>query len=185
MGARRQPTQPGTRAQKFLATVYRIWMLRYVDVPEDVAKALRKDAEAIAADTAERMSKTKYIPVVAMVNGRSVRTTLLPAGGGRYRMQFNGELRKAAQADTGDAVNLEVSLDRGSREIAVPPDLRAALKVHAKARKAFQEAPPGYRRQILKWLAAAKGERARMKRIDVVIDRMLERAILKPSRRKS
>jgi bacteriocin resistance YdeI/OmpD-like protein/uncharacterized protein DUF1905 len=159
---------------KFLARVYRIWMLRYVDVPEEAVRGLKQDAQKTG---------TKYIPVLATVNGRSVQTTLLPAGGGKYRMQFNATLRKAAGADAGDVVSIEISLDRGSREIPVPADLRDALSKHAKAGKAFENCPPGYRRQILKWMDAAKSEAARSKRIDIVIDRMLERAILAPGRR--
>lgn len=97
-------------------------------------------------------------------------------------MQFNATLRKAANADAGDAVSLQLSLDTESREIAVPTDLRDALRLHPKAGKAFRDAPPGYRRQILKWMAAAKGTIARQRRIEMVMDRMLERAVLGPSR---
>ena len=28
------------QARRFLATIYKIWMLRYVDVPEDIGRAL-------------------------------------------------------------------------------------------------------------------------------------------------
>jgi Bacteriocin-protection, YdeI or OmpD-Associated/Domain of unknown function (DUF1905) len=183
----RQQKGAGTRvgsSAKFLATIYRLWVLRYVDVPEAAVKALRQEAESIKSAGKESAANAKYIPVVATVNGRRVRTTLLPAGGGRYRMQFNTELRKAAQADGGDAVSVELSLDRASREIPVPPDLRAALEQHPKARRAFEQAPPGLRRQILKWMDCVKSESARAKRIDVVIDRMTERAILKPASHK-
>lgn len=158
----------------FLANIYRIWQLRYIDVPDDVACDLIKEFKA---------KPTQYIPVAAQVNGRTVRTTLLPAGAGRYRMQFNAELRKASHADVGDLVSVELSPDRQSREIPVPPDLNAALRRHATARKAFEKAPPGYRRQILKWMDAAKSDMARARRIEVVMDRMLERAMLGSDRR--
>src|SRR5208282_6641091 len=46
----------------FQARIYRIWMLRYVDVPEDVGRALEKES-----------GKKKHIPVVAISNGRSAR----------------------------------------------------------------------------------------------------------------
>jgi hypothetical protein len=159
---------------EFMASVYRIWMLRYVDVPEEAVCALKPGAEG---------KSSKYIPVLATVNGRSVQTTSLPAGGGKYRMQFNATLRKAAGADAGDVVSVAISLDRASREIAVPADLQAALKKHAKARKGFESLPPGHRRQYLKWMNEAKSEAARSKRIEIMIDRMLERAILGPGKR--
>jgi hypothetical protein len=163
--------------QPFTANIYRIWMMRYVDVPQTTVR----DLEIAAGDLRRTHEKrNKYIPVIAKVNGIRERTTLLPAGDGRYRMQFNTVIRKAADADVGDAVSIELVIDRGSREIPVPPDLRAALRTHAKARKAFEDAPPGLRRQILKWMESAKGENARQRRIEAIIDRMLERAILAP-----
>lgn len=160
----------------FLANIYRIWRLRYVDVPKDVVQELAKEFKT-------HVKPAKYIPVVAQVNGHSVRTTLLPAGGGRHRVQFNAELRKASHSDVGDLVSVELSLDRQPRETPVPPDLSAALKQHATARKAFENAPPGYRRQILKWMDSAKSDSARARRIEVVMDRMLERAMLGPDER--
>lgn len=160
----------------FLANIYRIWQLRYVDVPDEVASALAKEFKTGA-------KPVKYIPVVAQVNGRRVRTTLLPAGRGRYRMQFNAELRKAAHADTGELVRLNLSPDRQSRELPVPKDLSAALRRHPTARKAFENAPPGYRRQILKWMDSVKSDNARARRIEIVMDRMLERAMLGPNKR--
>ena len=34
------------RYQPFLATIYKIWMLRYVDVPEDIGLTLAKEYAA-------------------------------------------------------------------------------------------------------------------------------------------
>jgi len=163
-----------------MAKVYRTWMMRYVDVPPDAVSELKS---ALENQQDGREKRNQYIPVIARVNGALERTTLLPSGDGRYRMQFNAALRKAAKADVGDAVSIQLTIDRGSREIPVPADLRSALRAHAKARQAFADAPPGLRRQILKWMETAKGENARQRRIEAIIDRMLERAILAPARR--
>ena len=171
-----QITKKAGKECRFMANIYRIWMLRYVDVPEVVSAELAKEVGPRSG---------KYIPVVANVRGHKERTTLLPAGGGRYRMQFNAALRKAANADTGDMVSVAVCVDTETREIAVPADLRAALKRHPKVRRAFDDAPPGYRHQILKWMDSAKSQAARNKRIEIVMDRMLERSILGPGQRLS
>ena len=168
---------------EFLASIYCIWMLRYVDVPENVVIALAHPTSHGNREKKSRTLRSRYIPVIARVNGHTARTTLLPAGGGRYRMQFNAVLRKAARADVGDVVRIELSPDSESREFAVPADLQAALNRHPKASKAFENAPAGLRRQILKWMDSAKSERARMRRIEIVIDRMVERAILGAGRR--
>jgi uncharacterized protein YdeI (YjbR/CyaY-like superfamily) len=58
-------------------------------------------------------------------------------------------LRKAAHAEVGEAVSVELRLDRESRELALPADLRAGLKLHPKAWKAFQALGAGHRRHII------------------------------------
>ena len=124
--------------------------------------------------------KPKYIPVVAIVNGCSTRTTLVPAGAGRYRLQIDAMQRKAANADTGDVIRVELHLDLASRAVPVPADLKAGLRSRPKAWKAFESAPPGFRRQFIKWFDCAKGLDARRRRLDRAIDVLLERTLLSP-----
>ena len=164
----------------FMATIYRIWMMRHINVPDDIVSALRKQMGEPAA-TAKRTAgeKSKYIPVIATVGGKSVRTTIVPAGGGKYRMQINTAQRKAAGVDWGDPVTVELRIDLASRVVPVPADLRAALAKHRKARQGFEEMPPGHRRQFLLWLSASKNPETRRKHLDRAIDHLVERALLK------
>ena len=175
--------------------------MRHVNVPQEVSSALAKELaaggkskrfsggaipEATKSANPTRQSKSrlpKYIAVVAIVNGRTSRTTLVPAGDGRYRMQINTALRKAAHADVGDVVSIELRLDRESRELPVPADLLAALKEHPKARKAFDQLASGHRRQFIKWFDSAKAPETRIRRLTRAIDVLLERAILGSSSR--
>lgn len=198
-----------SRSRRFMGTVYKIWMMRHVDVPEDVSSALIKEMmksrsrdskrkSSIAADrqkrrrnaqrtvkngAAETHTRPKYVPVVAVVNGRSARVTLVPAGGGRFRMQINTALRKAARVDAGDVVSVELRLDLASRELPVPQDLRAGLKAVPKAWKAFEQLASGHRRHFIEWFDSAKSAEARQRRLDRAIDVLLERALLKPANR--
>jgi hypothetical protein len=170
---------PNAKPQRFIATIYRIWMMRHVNVPDEIARRLLKQ---IRGGTLKRgkHAKPKYIPVVAIVGGKSTRTTLVPAGGGRYRMQINTAQRKSANADTGDPVRVELQIDLAPRTVPVPADLREALAKHPKARKAFEEMPPGHRRQFLMWCASGKRPETRRKHLDRAIDHLLERALLRP-----
>jgi hypothetical protein len=152
---------------RFLATIYKIWVLRYVDVPEEIGRAIEKES-----------GKRKYIPVVAIVNGRSTRTTIMPAGGGHYRLQFNVTLRNAAHADVGDMVGVELRLDRKSRAMPYPADLRAALNRNPRMRREFARLGPGLRRQFLLALLKAKAPQTRQKRIARLLEILLERALL-------
>jgi hypothetical protein len=175
-------------SQRFLATIYKIWMMRHVDVPPEIADALTKQLHATkhAPTSAKRKppkspkpAKPKYIPVIAIVNGRTARVTLTPAGGGRYRIQLNTALRKAARADAGELVSVELRLDLASRELPVPADLHAALKEHPKARQAFAELPAGHRRHFIAWFDSAKGTDTRIRRLGRAIDFLLERVLLR------
>lgn len=167
-----------SKSFRFMATIYRIWMMRHIDVPNEIARALQTLMTNSGRAGARKAAKPKYIPVVAMVNRASARTTLVPAGGGRFRMQINTVLRKAAHADTGDAVSVELRIDRGSRTLPVPADLREGLEQHPKAQKAFEALAPGHRRQFIQWFGSARSEEARSRRLNRAIDVLLERAML-------
>jgi hypothetical protein len=160
---------------KFLATIYQIWMMRHVDVPEEISSSLAKDYAGTGQQ--RKPAKPKYIPVVAIVNAQRARATLVPAGAGRYRLQLNTALRKAAHADTGDVVSVALRLGRAPRTQPVPSDLLAGLKHHPKARKAFEALAPGTRRQFIQWYDSAKAPETRRRRLDRAIEVLLERAV--------
>jgi hypothetical protein len=164
----------------FLATIYKIWMMRHVDVPTDIADALVtqfRGSKDKPGNKNPKGVKPKYVPVVAVVNGCSARVTLMPAGGGRYRIQLNTALRKAARADVGDVVSIELRLDRASREEPLPADLRLALKENPAARAAFDELTTGHRRHFIKWFDSAKGTDTRIRRLGLAMDFLLQRAL--------
>ncbi len=169
-----------SKPARFMATIYKIWMMRHVDVPDEIVHALAK--QMVKGRPAGKPPKPKYIPVVAIVGCKSTRTTLVPAGGEHYRMQINTVQRKSAGVDAGDLVSVELRIDLASRAVPVPADLREALAEHPKARKAFEEMPPGHRRQFLMWCASGKRPETRRKHLDRAIDHLLERALLRPRR---
>jgi hypothetical protein len=186
MNSLKQHMPTNLRPVRFLATIYRIWMMRHVDVPDDSARLLEKQMARGNCSTEQgKQMKPKYIPVVSVVAGHTVRTTLVPAGGGHYRMQINTEQRKAAGVDAGDAVRVELRVDLGSRAVEIPSDLKDALAKHPKARRAFEQMPPGHRRQFVLWFGAAKRPETRRKNLDRAIDHLLERALLRPPGKKS
>src|ERR1700728_1133939 len=169
---------------RFMATIYKIWRMRHINVPDEIVRALRKQmGEPVGAAKRTEGKKSKYIPVIAAVGGKSTRTTIVPAGGGTYRMQINTAQRKAAAVDWGEPVTVELCVDPTSRVVPVPADLRAALAKHPKARQGFEEMPPGHRRQFLLWLGASKNPETRRKHFDRAIDSLIERVMMKPKPR--
>jgi len=174
------------RPAPFLATIYKIWMLRYVDVPEDLGLALAKDFAAATKPSkrksAGRMeSLPKHIPVVATSNNRSTRTTLVPAGSGRYRLQVNATLRKAARADVGEVIGISLKIDLASRELPVPPELAAALNSHPRLKKEFDCLTAAGRMQFLRWFAA-KSPEVRKKRLVRALEVLTERVLFRKQR---
>jgi Bacteriocin-protection, YdeI or OmpD-Associated/Domain of unknown function (DUF1905) len=171
-----------SQPKKFLATIYKIWMMRHVDVPADIADALitqlQSSKRTAAAAKKRTQPKPKHIPVVATVNHCSTRTTLVPAGAGRYRLQINTALRKAGGADTGDVIGVALQLDTAPRDVPVPAELMATLKQHPKARKEFEQLPPGHRRQLLLYYLRAKSAKARAHVTERFLDHLHERALL-------
>src|ERR1700719_2435363 len=115
------------KAHRFLAAIHQVGINRAINVPEKLSRELGGGA---------------YVPVIATVGGRSARTTLVPVGGGCYRLFLDTRLRKAAGADTGDVVGVILEVDRESRELPVPDELRKALAKSASARKCFEEITP-------------------------------------------
>jgi hypothetical protein len=164
--------------RQFLATIYKIWMLRYVDVPEDVGLALAKEYAA-ATKPAKRSGKKalpKHIPVVASSNSRSTRTTLVPGGAGRYRLQVNATLRKAGRADVGEVIGISLKIDLASRDLPVPPELEAALRFRPGLKKEFDRLTVAGRLQFLRFYAA-KSPEVRKKRLARLLEILSDRAL--------
>jgi hypothetical protein len=158
---------------RFVATIYKLWMMRHVDVPDEVARSLAKKLAARGTSESSRHGarsskknkpvRTKYIPVFATVNGQEA------------RVQLNTALRKAARADAGDEVSVTLRLDRESREPIVPGDLRMALKENPEARKIFEALTAGHRRHIVEWFDSARGMDTRIRRLGFTIEFLLKR----------
>ncbi len=134
----------------FSATLYKIGINRCVDVPEEISSAL---------------GRGRRVPVVVTVNGRSVRSTLLPGSGGAQRLFINSELCRAAGADAGQRIWIAVRADRASREIPVPSDVAAALRRAPQVKQAFAAITPALRREFLRWVLAARAPETRARRI--------------------
>ena len=175
---------PPQYSKEFSATIYKIWMLRYVDVPEDVGAALAKEFDRRSA-VAPKPPNPNHIPVVATVNSTSTRTTLVPAGHGRYRLQFNATLRKAARADVGDVARVSLKLDLASRDLPVPLEFEAAMQRNRVVQREFNALPPGLRTQLLRMLNQCRAPETLHKRIDRTVEILLERALRQKRKKKS
>ncbi|HEY0701569.1 MAG TPA: YdeI/OmpD-associated family protein [Candidatus Acidoferrales bacterium] len=159
-------------------------MLRYVDVPKDLGAALAKEFSR-KSSSAQKSRNPNHIPVVATVNGGSTRTTLVPAGGGHFRLQFNATLRQAARADAGQTATVSLKLDLASRDLPIPLEFEAAMQRNRVVRREFNQLPAGLRMQLLRVLNKARSPATLHKRVDRTAEILLARALRKARKKKS
>lgn len=142
---------------RFTAVIYLVGQNRCVDIPPE--------AQVVESDTDEDGGETRVVPVVLTVGGRSVKTNLLPRGEGRYRVFINSKLRKAAVADVGDPVDVEIRLDLADREPEMPVDVEDALRGTGWALELFQSLTVNQRREMVAFVTSARQESTRIRRI--------------------
>jgi uncharacterized protein YdeI (YjbR/CyaY-like superfamily) len=79
------------------------------------------------------------------------------------RLKREGRMTAAGLAKLEKGVRAYVPLMQ--RRIAIPPDLRRALARNAKARENFERLAPSYRRHYVAWIATAKKDETRARRL--------------------
>lgn len=157
-----RPDQPHV----FAARIQKIWIMRCVDVPRDVSKSLRN----LAGNNA------KHIPVHGWIEGLPFQSTLVPGAPGRFRLHVHSRIWRKLRIDAGATVEVTLLVDTEPRDPALPPDLAAGLAETPRALESFNSQTAAMRRQIVRFLEAAKRPATREKRIQQIARFMLERA---------
>ncbi|HEY1303552.1 MAG TPA: YdeI/OmpD-associated family protein [Vicinamibacterales bacterium] len=107
------------------------------------------------------------------VNGVTLRTTVAVYGGKSY-IGFRKEIRDAAHLQIGTPIDVTIELDAAPRVVDVPADLQRALAKHARARRKFESLSYSHRNEHVKWVAGAKKEETRARRIARVIEMLAD-----------
>jgi len=149
----------------FSAIINKVGINPYVAIPEHISQCF---------------GKRGYIRVTGVLNGVSIRATLVPTGNVRHRLYVNGEMRKKANVKVGDNVHLTLRLDTEPREVAVPRELVEALESNEKARTAFERLPLSHQKEILDYLNFLKKPESLKRNIEKVI-----RSLLEPKKKKT
>jgi hypothetical protein len=145
---------------RFSAALGRITQNRCLDVPRDVS---------------DRLCGGKRIRVTADVLGIGFESTLVPRAGGGHRLFVPSQVWRALGLDTGDIV--PVTLVKAATAPAVAPeDLARALRKTPHLAAEYARLTPADRRQIVKWLDAARASSTRRRRVEEISRRLGERA---------
>lgn len=86
------------------------------------------------------------------------------------RLKRAGLMTPAGLAKVEKGVKAYVPLMQ--RRIPIPPDLRLALTGNEKARENFERLAPSYRRHYVAWIATAKKEETRLRRLKEALARL-------------
>jgi hypothetical protein len=115
----------------------------------------------------------KRFPVRAVVNGYEWRTSVARMGG-EFLVGLNREVRDGAGVEAGDTVEVELELDTAPREVDVPPALAQALARDRAAAAAYEGMAFTHRKEYARWIAEAKREETRDRRVAQAIEMLKE-----------
>jgi hypothetical protein len=111
----------------------------------------------------------KRFPVVATVNGYIWRTSVMRMGG-EFLLGFSREIRQGAGVEAGDVIEVALELDTKPREVEVSAALAAALATDPQASAAFEGMAFTHRKEFARWVADAKGEDTRERRVQQALE---------------
>jgi hypothetical protein len=139
--------------------------------PATTAKAVSWTFLTLPKEASAKLSSRGMASVEGTLNGVAFQATLDPDGKGGHWLKVNQKLRKAAGAEVGDVVTLEIAPMAEEPEPKVPPDLRKALAAAPKkAREGWSDITPAARRDFIHWITAPKRPETRVKRIMTACD---------------
>jgi hypothetical protein len=145
----------GPKSFDFRAKLYKVWIMRCIDVPPGVSKAL---------------GARKHIPVRGWIEDLAFRSHLAPAGNGRHRLVVHSRIWRPLELDAGNRVTVHMELDEAPERFAMPEELTAAFGEDPAARAAYGQLTVAKRREIAGHVAAVKSAAAREKRIARLLD---------------
>lgn len=103
-------------------------------------------------------------PAVRVTIGGYTYSSTVARRGERYLVGINAGTRERAGVAAGDRVEVEIELDTGSREAAVPPDLAEAMKAEPAAKAFFESLTASQRKWFVLDVEGAKAPETRQRR---------------------
>lgn len=142
----------------FSAKIYKVGVIRFIDVPAEVSRELGGGAAHVA--------------VKGTVEGVPLQSTLVSRGKGCYRLAIHGDIRKKLRVNSGAVVEIAMQHDEESREPTLPPALVLALRNSPKAQAAFRQMTTALRRQVVRYLISVRQQSTLERRVVNFIRRL-------------
>ena len=144
--------------QKFSATIHKIDINPYVQVPDDILRKLQQDAN----------KEKGPIPVKGTLQGKPFSTTVVKFRV-LWRLYLNTDMHRAANVDVGDHVTINIQVDHTPRTVTAPRRFTLALSKNKRAKDAFQKLAPSRQKEILRYLNSLKQAETLERNIEKVI----------------
>jgi hypothetical protein len=90
--------------------------------------------------------------------------------GGKTYLGLNKEVRAAAHIEVGDEVEVVLHRDDSPRQVEVPQELLIAFERDSAAKAAFDKLAFTHRKEYARWIAEAKKEETRERRVAKAVE---------------
>lgn len=151
----------------FQARLYRVAMVRWVDLP-------RATVDELGLTPAEIKGGGRGWNALLRFNGDLDRVTLLPGKRGKLKLAFKVELLRAAGVDAGDEVEFTLEPDTASREPELPEEMRRVFQARPELRERWLAHSVAIRRQVVRYIFQAKAPETQVKRCWIFLERLAE-----------
>jgi Bacteriocin-protection, YdeI or OmpD-Associated/Domain of unknown function (DUF1905) len=122
----------------------------------------------VPPEVVDALGAGKRPAVRVTINEYTYRSTL-GVMGGVTMLPLSADHRQGAGVAAGDDVDIELVLDTEPREVAVPPDLAAALEKDGDAQRVFNTLSYSAKQRHVLSVEGAKSPETRQRRIEAVI----------------
>lgn len=153
--------------QEFRAKLYRVSLVRWVDLPKRIVADLK-------LPPAEIKGGGQGWNAVLRFNDDIDRVTLLPGKPGKLKLAFKVELLRAAEVDAGDTIEFTLEPDTASREPDLPEEMRKAFLARPELEARWLAHSVAQRRQVVRYVFQAKSAEVQAKRSWIFLERLAE-----------
>ena len=118
------------------------------------------------------LGASKRSPVTIAVGDKSVEGRIAVMGGDIV-VGLSKASRAALGVEIGQTVDVTLTVDEAPREVAVPPELAAALAANPAAQKAYEALAYSHRKEHAVWVGEAKQQETRDRRAAQTVEKIL------------
>ena len=122
----------------------------------------------------KEFGKKGQVKVKAWFDGFLYRGSLVKMGHPCHILGLNKEVRTAINKEPGDTVHVIIEEDKEERIVEVPKELQDALNKNPKAKAKFEKYSYTHKKEYVVYLSDAKKEETRIKRLQQIIDKLME-----------